>query len=507
MSDFEVGSSIVESFSIEGLYGYRNISMQAPNSAVILIARNGSGKTTLLAAMDAFLNGRFGRLSGLDFVEIKCKLRGEPDVLSLTPIDIEALMTVPDFPEFISMARRVDVDPAELLDFLVNDYQYASKRKTLEENDTYRKIRARYDYVTKDVRRALDKLKEEIEARVPAIDRVQAALQRQLSKVEVIYLPTYRRIELALNDTPSEAIPGRRRQSIQSRLGISKKGLFNTDIQFGLKDIGERLAELNNTMLLNSNIGYREISANIINDMLDGNFEHDVPSSVNHPSKESLELFFSRLKQNSRYTGHFEAVSIPDFDKLYNEGASSPSSSKFLNYFLGKLNSVIQSTRSIEGLVEDFVEHCNAYLDSNDSSVELGAESASGYFDDKVLEIDRLSLQVRVISRAAQRQVPMDSLSSGEKQMVSLFAKLFLYDGPKIVLIDEPELSLSIDWQRKILLDVVGAPTCAQLVAITHSPFVFDNELEPFARPLSLRIQAGVSSQSTFDADLDGLDE
>ncbi len=37
------------------------------------------------------------------------------------------------------------------------------------------------------------------------------------------------------------------------------------------------------------------------------------------------------------------------------------------------------------------------------------------------------------------------------------------------------------------MVDVLSAPLCSQLIAITHSPFVFDNELEPFARALRLR--------------------
>ena len=88
----------------------------------------------------------------------------------------------------------------------------------------------------------------------------------------------------------------------------------------------------------------------------------------------------------------------------------------------------------------------------------------------------------------ANRNIPLDSLSSGEKQMISLFARLYLYPKKKILLIDEPELSLSLDWQRKILVDIVSAQSCQQIIAITHSPFVFDNALEPFATPLKLRI-------------------
>ncbi|OUI98533.1 hypothetical protein HK20_06255 [Acetobacter sp. DsW_54] len=89
--------------------------------------------------------------------------------------------------------------------------------------------------------------------------------------------------------------------------------------------------------------------------------------------------------------------------------------------------------------------------------------------------------------------------------MVSLFAKMFLYPNRKIVLIDEPELSLSIDWQREILVDVLGAPSCAQLIAITHSPFVFDNDLEPFAG--ALKIEESIHEVASDEYSEDDIDE
>ncbi|HFM4694132.1 TPA: AAA family ATPase, partial [Escherichia coli] len=48
----------------------------------------------------------------------------------------------------------------------------------------------------------------------------------------------------------------------------------------------------------------------------------------------------------------------------------------------------------------------------------------------------------------------------------------------KIVLIDEPELSLSLEWQEHVLVDIVNSPSVTQMLAITHSPFVFNNELK-----------------------------
>ena len=92
--------------------------------------------------------------------------------------------------------------------------------------------------------------------------------------------------------------------------------------------------------------------------------------------------------------------------------------------------------------------------------------------------------------------------------MISLFARLYLYTQKKLVLVDEPELSLSIDWQRRILVDIVNAPLCEQVVAITHSPFVLDNALEQFATPLRLKIDHStrsfdLSSEEEEESDVD----
>lgn len=84
-------------------------------------------------------------------------------------------------------------------------------------------------------------------------------------------------------------------------------------------------------------------------------------------------------------------------------------------------------------------------------------------------------------------RVSLDDLSSGEKQVVSLMAKLYLSEAPKFVMIDEPELSLSMDWQRKIIPDFIKSGSVVQLLAITHSPFVFENELDPVAGPLTIK--------------------
>jgi ABC-type transport system involved in cytochrome c biogenesis ATPase subunit len=82
-------------------------------------------------------------------------------------------------------------------------------------------------------------------------------------------------------------------------------------------------------------------------------------------------------------------------------------------------------------------------------------------------------------------EIGLSDLSSGEKQIVSLFSHLYLSGRDRyFVLIDEPELSLSVPWQKRFLVDIKKGTFCAGLVATTHSPFIYDNELRPFAHAI-----------------------
>ena len=143
-----------------------------------------------------------------------------------------------------------------------------------------------------------------------------------------------------------------------------------------------------------------------------------------------------------------------------------------LRYFLSKLNAVVEQTKQLESSVETFVEKVNVYLKMSS--------------DEKTLTYDSNNMKVLVSNAFTRDGIDLDDLSSGEKQVISLFSHLYLHGGLKIVLMDEPELSLSMDWQKRLLPDVVNAPSCLQLLAITHSPYIFENELDPYAGPLKV---------------------
>lgn len=484
---------LIEYFAIEGLHGYRTVAFSSGHAATILIARNGSGKTTLLGAMDALLKRQFFRLRDLAFKRILCKFTAHEDTIVVTRENIDDLLVLPSDDEFIKLSRRMEIPESELFQFIISDWVLHKKElmsmAVAGDHRIFSAILRLFDYERSRVTETLDALYGRLLGRNTGMLAAVARLNEVLENVDVVYLPTYRRIELALRGDHDDVRRGRGRS--RPRFQVAAGGLLTNDIQFGLSDISDRLAELNTTIVSSSSIGYRQLSANVINDMIDGRLDNESESSRQVPSEDDLRLFFSRLEAGGRYGPYFP-VQTPDLKKISKAGQSG-TSGRFLNYFLHQLGSVIDSTKDIERSVENFVEKCNKYLLSDEDTTQLQEGptlATSKFLDGKKLQLNRRDLSVSVESVPDGRTIPLDALSSGEKQMISLFAKLYLYEKPKIVLVDEPELSLSIDWQRSILVDVLTAPLCRQVVAITHSPFVFDNELEPFARSLRLQTAA-----------------
>ncbi|WP_186126125.1 AAA family ATPase [Burkholderia gladioli] len=480
--------ALVENFSIDGLYGYRSVSLSSRYAATVLIARNGSGKTTLIAALDAFLRGQFTRFEGLQFEKITCRLRGVGEDFVLYRHDIEEFSDFTIRSEIGVKAKAWDIQPSALMALLEGSFRTWTYSE-LTEDPTFSVIYTKMGYDYHVARSQCERLAVALDNQNFAVIRLRNKLRSILDRYEIVYLPTYRRIELSLPGA-SNARRGERRKSVLARLGVARTGLYTADIQFGLSDIPDRLAAIYSDMLYLSNQGYAKVSANIINDLISGSYRDSENTNADLPTRESIDIFFSRIKESSREfrRGPYNFFSAPNLEPIYS-GHVPSDSAPFLRYFLNQLNSVILETKGYEDLVQAFIKSCNKYLSGDDGSTDEYSPPYDNDFDRKELDFNRRDLEVSVKSKITGDDIPLESLSSGEKQMMSLFARLYLYPGPKLVLIDEPELSLSLDWQRQILPDVLRAPSCEQVIAITHSPFIFDNELEPFAGSLKFRAE------------------
>ena len=72
----------------------------------------------------------------------------------------------------------------------------------------------------------------------------------------------------------------------------------------------------------------------------------------------------------------------------------------------------------------------------------------------------------------AANAVNSAALSAGEKQMLSFVCYNAFYK-ESVIFIDEPELSLHVDWQRQLFSFLQSQQTSNQFIIATHSPFIY----------------------------------
>jgi predicted ATPase len=74
-----------------------------------------------------------------------------------------------------------------------------------------------------------------------------------------------------------------------------------------------------------------------------------------------------------------------------------------------------------------------------------------------------------IVVKAGDTSIPIASLSSGEKHALRLFVEA-ISNHRNSIIIDEPELSLHVDWQRELVVSMRQLKPACQLILATHSP-------------------------------------
>ncbi|MFJ4267726.1 AAA family ATPase [Paenarthrobacter nicotinovorans] len=90
------------------------------------------------------------------------------------------------------------------------------------------------------------------------------------------------------------------------------------------------------------------------------------------------------------------------------------------------------------------------------------------YSGDKRILFNRNS---RIEFHFGRKRLGLNHLSSGEKQLLRILLTT-LSSGSGAVLVDEPELSMHVDWQRRLLKSMQDVNPKCQLILATHSPEV-----------------------------------
>lgn len=97
-------------------------------------------------------------------------------------------------------------------------------------------------------------------------------------------------------------------------------------------------------------------------------------------------------------------------------------------------------------------------------------DSMNRFFENsrKVVEVDSIG-RLKIIQSG--ESIPLQSLSSGEKQLLILIAhSTFARNKGGVFIVDEPELSLHLRWQEMLIEELINANKNNQFIFATHSP-------------------------------------
>lgn len=455
-------------FEVEGLHGSRDVDVRLAENKLILVGENGAGKSTFVNLIYYFLTTQWGRLQEYTFTKIHAHFGDE--ILELTPEDLEQHVKVRrQLHRMFRATRHAYPSESRLAEQLYDSFLDLPFPGSGESDTEYvERLSREYHMPRAMAMQLLQEYSKEAREKVTHVSALEkAVVSKRLG--QFLYLPTYRRIEQDLRSIFRGADIGTELKRFREKLGRRANAPFIELVEFGMEDveftIAARMAQIKEAVRK----GLDGLTGTYLRDVIRGVHKSVDISNVGELDSVTLDSVFTRIDE----------VTLPAADKAHlkekvaaiSESGSIPEDDRVIAHFLLKLIAFHSEQQANERNVREFVLLCNKYL----AGKELVYDNA------------RYTIVLRQLNRTTSEDahLPMQALSSGEKQIVSLFSHLYLSGESRFfVIIDEPELSLSVPWQRSFLPDILGTGMCSGLVAVTHSPFVWDNPLETFVRPL-----------------------
>jgi predicted ATP-dependent endonuclease of OLD family len=450
----------VTEFKIFGLFGTRDVSLRIRENRIILVGPNGIGKSSVINIFYLFVSRQWSRLVDYEFVRIELVIDG--NVIAAERSDITGLSA------FKRISR--EFPPGSRVGGLVNTLIEAGE---LEKFLSFPRLssdqRSRYANLLRVPAIELQSLHRSIVRRMSPDEELfsvpRVTLERALTdslKGRILYLPTYRRIEKDIRDIfPDFEERFRQYAGAAPQLKAGRSGEHYVElVSFGMEDVKANISSKMQDIRNYSLRQYNNLSAVYLRDVIRGQADKFVPKEINSLTDEGVSDILARVSESTLSTDD-KALLRGKVKEIQGKKKSEvPINDRFLAHYFTRLVAVNGDIARRETDVTTFVDVCNQYL------------KPSKYFS-----YDEINFTVKIFDERGN-DLDLSVLSSGEKQIVSIFAHLYLEDArDQIVIIDEPELSLSVPWQKRFLPDVVNSERCGLLLAVTHSPFIYENSL------------------------------
>ena len=436
-------------FEITNLFNQFNVSLPLDEKVNIFLGENGMGKTTILNCLYYVLSGNIEKLNNIIF-----------DSISLTFVDGE----------------KFSIDHNDISSY-VEDYMYGNppyrRRKvqfeslfTIKELENISKLfgeRANEEELKKYYFRVSDMFgmppsmaRRELERYIVLQFQKNMTTKADFNKVitfkknvsekideEILYFPTYRRIEEDMSNLG---------------IDIEKDRVKSKLIQFGMTDVEKNIEALLQMIKSVAITGFAKMTGVLLKQYLNGELS-DVENYKVEQNK--LVIALARIGDEIEEQDKQRIIELVNSLDIYN------SENRYLLNLIKNLIDSYERQNKYDERVKTFTSICNNYLNG------------------KKYIYDETNVELGIYKEKTKKPISIQNLSSGEKQIISVFSKLYIENIENcIILFDEPELSLSIKWQNMFLPDVVNSGKCSTLIAVTHSPFIFDNEFDDLAKDM-----------------------
>lgn len=436
-------------FEITNLFNQFNVSLPLDEKVNIFLGENGMGKTTILNCLYYVLSGNIEKLNNIIFDSISLTFVGG-EKFSIDHNDISSY--VEDYMYGNPPYRRRKVQFESL--FTIKELENISK--LIREGANEEELKKYYFRVSDVFGMPPSMARRELERYIVQQFQKNMTTKADFNKVitfkknisekideEILYFPTYRRIEEDMSNLGIDIEKDR----VKSRL-----------IQFGMTDVEKNIEALLQTIKSVAITGFAKMTGVLLKQYLNGELS-DVENYKVEQNK--LVIALARIGDEIEEQDKQRIIELVNCLDIYNSE----------NRYLLNL---------IKNLIDSY-ERQNKY----DERVKTFTSICNNYFNGKKYIYDETNVELGIYKEKTKKPISIQNLSSGEKQIISVFSKLYIENIENcIILFDEPELSLSIKWQNMFLPDVVNSGKCSTLIAVTHSPFIFDNEFDDLAKDM-----------------------
>jgi len=180
----------------------------------------------------------------------------------------------------------------------------------------------------------------------------------------------------------------------------------------------------------NVRTGLSNLTGTYLREVIRGLQDNPDMSVLRSIPPQGLEALFARIDEAILPAADKRLLQTKITDIL--EGQAIGSEDRVIAHFLSKLVLLYRQQQENESDVREFVQLCNAYLTSKQF-----------VYDETNYEVYVRQTDSRPTD--STQKLELKVLSSGEKQIVSLFSHIYLSGQSRFfVVIDEPELSLSV---------------------------------------------------------------